>query len=212
VIRFLPWAPAALLLLGAIPSVGVDAQRSLPLRAELRLAVPETLLGLPGRDLELSEQEARVAGVSSYLLRTYGDTADAAGSVSLYVGYYERQERGKTIHSPRNCLPGAGWEALANQVSAIPAAGGEVHVNRYLLQRGQDQALVLYWYQGRGRVEANEYAVKWNLLRDAALHRRSDEALVRIVVPVTSSEEAAFERARAFAAPIIASVTAALPA
>ena len=64
-----------------------------------------------------------------------------------------------------------------------------VRVNQYLLQRGEDQALVLYWYQGRGRVEANEYRVKWDLLRDAALHRRSDEALVRIIVPIEAGVE-----------------------
>ena len=29
-----------------------------------------------------------------------------------FVSYYERQTQGKTIHSPRNCLPGAGWEVL----------------------------------------------------------------------------------------------------
>jgi hypothetical protein len=50
---------------------------------------------------------------------------------------------------------------------------------------------VLYWYQGRGRGASNEYRVKWDLLRDAALRRRSDEALVRVVVPVRSGEDAA---------------------
>jgi EpsI family protein len=66
-----------------------------------------------------------------------------------------------------------------------------VIVNRYLLQNRTQQALVLYWYQGRGRVASNEYRVKWDLLRDAALRRRSDEALVRVVVPVRSGEDAA---------------------
>ena len=41
-----------------------------------------------------------------------------------------------------------------------------------------------YWYQGRGRVAANEYAVKWQLLRDAARYGRTEEALVRVVVPL----------------------------
>ena len=47
-----------------------------------------------------------------------------------------------------------------------------------------------YWYQGRGRVAHNEYLVKWDLLRDAALERRTDEALVRLVVPVVASADA----------------------
>jgi hypothetical protein len=37
--------------------------------------------------------------------------------------------------------------------------------------------------------------MKWNLLQDAALLRRSDEALVRIVAPIHDSEQAANQRA-----------------
>ena len=109
------------------------------------------------------------------------------------------------------CLPGAGWEALTATTVAIPTATGSVPVTRYLLQREGEQALVLYWYQGRGRVEANEYRVKWNLLRDAALRRRSDEALVRIVVPVTESEAPAQSLAVAAAEVLIPAVAQALP-
>jgi EpsI family protein len=86
-----------------------------------------------------------------------------------------------------------------------------VTVNRYLLQNEGQRALVLYWYQGRGRVAHNEYAVKWDLLRDAALHRRSEEALVRVVVPVVESEGAAFELARSVASELIPFVQRALP-
>ena len=31
---------------------------------------------------------------------------------------------------------------------------------------------------------ASEYTVKWDLLRDAAIRRRTDEALVRLVIPI----------------------------
>ena len=57
-------------------------------------------------------------------------------------------------------------------------------MNRYVLKNGAATAVVYYWYQGRGRVVANEYAVKWNLLRDAAVAGHTEEALVRVVVPV----------------------------
>ena len=130
---------------------------------------------------------------------------------TLYVGYYDRQTQGKTIHSPKNCLPGSGWEPLTSRAAEIATAQGPVRVNRYLIQKGSQQALVLYWYQGRGRVAANEYGVKWDLLRDAALRRRSEEALVRIVVPVTTSEAAAFDVATGMGRRIVPAVFAALP-
>ena len=88
---------------------------------------------------------------------------------------------------------------------------GPVTVNRYLLQNGDHKALALYWYQGRGRIESNEYVVKWYLLRDAALRRGSDEALVRILVPITDSEEAAFETASRVATTIVPAVHSAIP-
>ncbi len=86
-------------------------------------------------------------------------------------------------------------------------------VNRYLLQNGDQRALVLYWYQGRGRVQASEYMVKWDLLRDAALRHRSDEALVRIVVPLvgTGVEEDSFALARSVAEELVPALNKALP-
>jgi EpsI family protein len=120
--------------------------------------------------------------MSNYVARLYW--ADSTVAFTTYVGYYDRQTQGKTMHSPRNCMPGAGWEILRADTASI-TGGGKTHlVNKYLLKNGQLQALVFYWYQGRGRVVANEYAVKWNLLRDAALEGHTEEALVRIVVPV----------------------------
>ncbi len=80
-----------------------------------------------------------------------------------------------------------------------------------MLQRGRERALILYWYQGRGRVQADEYAVKWQLLRDSALRGRSEEALVRIVMPITQSEEDAFERAADLASVVMQALQVALP-
>jgi len=84
-------------------------------------------------------------------------------------------------------------------------------VNRYVLQHGTQRVLVLYWYQGRGRVEANEYVVKWNLIQDAVLRGRTDEALVRVVVPIEDSEDHAFAIAAAAASVVMPALDAALP-
>jgi EpsI family protein len=210
------WTPALLLAVGAVATVGVDQQRSMPLREPLDASVPLEIDGFRGTDIEISDEEVRVAGMTSYVMRLYSETAPdnddlLAANFSVYVGYYDQQMQGRTIHSPKNCLPGSGWEALVSQPATILTPGGTVHVNRYLLQRDDQQALVLYWYQGRGRIESNEYAVKWDLLRDAALRRRSDEALVRVLVPVTSTEEAALELAESVARLIIPAVDVALP-
>lgn len=212
--RLAPWLPSIILVLGIALTLGAHAQTALPLRIPLRNAVPRTLAGFGSEDATLSADELRVVGASSYLVRSYR-TSDARAGFSLYVGYYDRQSRGRTIHSPRNCLPGAGWEELSSQQTTIATAQGPVPANMYLIQRKVgtlvEQALVIYWYQGRGRVVADEYAVKWNLLRDAALRHRSDEALVRIVVPVTGTAADASTLARQAASALIPAVSASLP-
>lgn len=207
------WMPALLLGVGAVFTIGIETQQALPLRAPLASVVPNEIAGYVGRDGRLSADEARVAGVAQYLVRTYEKTAHPSDHwFSVYVGYYDQQTQGRTIHSPKNCLPGAGWDALASGVETVRTPGGDASVNRYVLQRGGQQVLVLYWYQGRGRVQPNEYRVKWELLRDAALRQRSDEALVRVVVPVREEgEEGALRTARQAAATLISSVQQALP-
>lgn len=199
------WSPALILGVGALFTIGVDTQRTMPLRAPLRASVPAQLNGIDATEQALTEQEQRLVGVTDHLIRQYG------AAFSLYVGYYDRQTQKQTIHSPKNCLPGAGWEALASSTERIETAAGPVTVNRYLIRKGEQRALVLYWYQGRGRVEANEYRVKWDLLRDAALRRRTEEALVRIVVPVSQAEGEAFLLGSTVVQAVIPALARALP-
>ena len=209
------WAPAIVLAVGALlATLGVQSQRSLLLRGPLATAIPREIEGYGSRDIELTADEGEVAGVTSYLSRLFAPADTAAPGprfFAVYIGYYDRQTSGKTIHSPKNCLPGAGWEPLVNQRSAIATDSGSFTVNRWLIQKGNEQALVLYWYQGRGRVQASEYAVKWDLVRDAALRRRSEEALVRIVVPIRTTETEAFELASRIAGRLVSSLDATLP-
>jgi EpsI family protein len=215
-VRLLSWAPVAILTLGIGFTAGIGAQRSMDLRAPLDVTIPSEINGQKAIDVQVPKAEQRVAGMTSYVMRVFSPTGSqqdqVAASFSVYVGYYASQIRGRTIHSPKNCLPGAGWEALTSSQVAINTSNGPVKVNRYVLQRGEEKALVLYWYQGRGRVESNEYRVKLNLLRDAAFKNRSDEALVRIVVPAKTTVGAAFEQAADVAKVLMPAVTQALPA
>jgi EpsI family protein len=164
------------------------------------------------RDVPIPENERRVAGMDQYLFRQY--VADSTHGFTLYIGYYEKQLSGKAIHSPKNCLPGAGWEPLQSTTETIQTAVGPGQINRYLLQNGERRALVYYWYQGRGRIEASEYKVKWLLLKDSAIRRRTDEALVRLVVPLggTMTIDSATTVARSTAATLIPEVAKRIPA
>ena len=177
-------------------------------RAERPEAVPErgTFSSLPldldgwrGRqEPALPKDILAVLGVDDYLTRTY--YRERAG-IGVYIGYYGSQRQGDTMHSPQNCLPGAGWEfvnhSLVPVTVAADAAGGtrDVVVNRYLIRKGLDQQLVLYWYQSRGRIVGSEYWSKIYLVLDAARYNRTDAALVRLVVPLANGSAEAEARA-----------------
>jgi EpsI family protein len=214
------FVPAAILLTGALLVSGVREQLKVPSRAPMK-AVQLDAPGYVTGDIVVPEQERKIAGMSDYVMRSY--TRDSMDVFSIYVGYYDYQAQGKTIHSPKNCLPGAGWEQMQGGVMPVTADGRTVEVNRFLMANKGARALVYYWYQGRGRIEANEYKVKWNLLRDAAIRRRTDEALVRIVIPLPPSRPgidngtdptvaAADKRALEMAAQLVSRVDKVLPA
>lgn len=180
-----PFLPAALMLVGFGLVLQTRVQAAVPLAKPLS----SVLAGLEGytfQDQKISDEERRVAGMSDFTARVYR-TGDAVAFTTL-VSYYDRQAQGKTIHSPRNCLPGAGWEVLDGGTRVVLSDGVSHTVNRFLLKNGSAVSVAYYWYQGRGRVASNEYMVKWNLLRDAALAGHTEEALVRIVIPVRTAD------------------------
>lgn len=134
-----------------------------------------------------------ILGVDDYLTRAYF-TPDRAG-VGVYIGYWGSQRQGDTMHSPQNCLPGAGWEPVSNSLKSIPVRGpngGEqsIEVNRYLIRKGLDRQLVFYWYQSHGHVIASEYWSKFYLIRDAVRLNRTDGALVRVIAPIPGTTAA----------------------
>jgi EpsI family protein len=86
-------------------------------------------------------------------------------------------------------MPGGGWAPIASEIITVKTPSGAYPVNRYLLQKGEEKILVYYWYQGRGRIVADEFRDRLYLLWDRLWKRRSDEALVRLIVPYTPENE-----------------------
>jgi EpsI family protein len=151
------------------------------------------------------QQTLTVLGVDDYINRIY--TAPTGASVGLYIGYYQSQREGDTMHSPLNCLPGAGWEPVkqervtfqvhtgVDQATGQPTGSREIRVNRFVIQKGLDKQVVLYWYQSHGRVVASEYWGKIYTVVDAIRLTRTDAAMVRVISPVGEDSAAAEARA-----------------
>jgi exosortase D (VPLPA-CTERM-specific) len=135
-----------------------------------------------GQHEKLDNRVINKLGMTDYLFVNF--TGNDQIFVNLYVAYYETQRKGVSPHSPRVCIPGGGWEIAdfrRDEVNGHP-------INRVVIKNGDQEQLVYYWFQGRGRIIANEYLNKWYLFNDAIFENRTDGALVRYVTPVFPNE------------------------
>jgi EpsI family protein len=188
----------ALFLIAGTGALAAAARRPADARLQPQLErLPYDVSSWSGRDAAaLDSETARLLGADQYVNRSYTDAASTP--VGLYVAYYGEPKPGVSLHSPLNCLPGTGWEPL--DVTTLDVGPGEAR--RMVVRKNRDRAVVLYWYSIHGRMVASEAASKAWLLHDSVWLRRSDAALVRIVVPIVGRDgtaAAAEQRALAFA-------------
>lgn len=186
------WITVGLLLGASVLLHSVSHAESIAPRQPLR-ELPYTLGAWRGEEHPIQEQIVQAVGVSDYTNRTYVDGANK--SIQLYIGYYASQRTGDTIHSPKNCLPGAGWDPIHSGYATISGPNGrQIVVNEYVIQQDMDKQLVFYWYQGRGRVIASEYSGKFWMMADAVYRNRTDGALIRLNTPMNDGEAQARAR------------------
>ncbi len=155
-----------------------------------------------GSDQQIDRETLDVLGSGEFLSRVYTQPQQAL-PVSLFIGYFPTQRTGQTIHSPKHCLPGAGWVFESSKTADLrDASGKRYRVGEYVISNGEARQFVIYWYQAHGRSVANEYMAKVHMVADAIRMNRTDGALVRVITPISPSEDvtAAGKRAEAFTA------------
>ncbi len=135
------------------------------------------------RESKVEDEVLAVLRADDTLTRYYSNGGEFA---SLFIAYFKTQRYGQAPHSPKHCLPGAGWTPSESGFLdiPIPQENRTITVNRYIVTRGDDSSVVLYWYQSLDRVVASEYMAKIYLVTDSIRFNRTDTALVRVVTPV----------------------------
>ncbi len=196
--------PAVVSSLGEVPPV--------PLQKDLD-GFPLTFRGYAGTPKTMDPEIWEQVGAQDYILIDYQKSG--ALPVNFYVAYYEYQKKGgEFVHSPRLCLPGAGWSIEENRVrhltpSRTNAEGvSSLELNELVITRGGTKQLVYFWYQGRGRNFTNEFAAKFYMVWDGLFRRRTDGALVRVVMPL--SDDQSVEAARKITDPFALAASAEL--
>lgn len=196
-----PVAVTILLLLSTLAIGALTARRiPEPLAMPLSQISPEIAGWSEFDNQSLTPGTLRELRADAYLCRSY---RNAASQLNLFVAFYAEQRAGESMHSPKHCLPGAGWEILESKLIPVPVNKRAVQINRDVITNLGNRMLMLYWYQSRNRVIASEYLGKILLARDAALTGRTAGSIVRILVPDTPELE---RQSIAFASGVIPEV------
>jgi EpsI family protein len=163
------------------------------------------------KDVPVEKEVQDVLRADDTLSRIY--FSSPRGASYLWIAYFKTQRYGQSPHSPKNCLPGSGWEPVedARMTIRVPAWDTPITINRYVVQQGDERSVSLYWYQSHGRVIAEELAAKFWLVADSIRYRRSDTALVRITVPVSGNVQRAVDTGVEFAQSVFPAVVRQLP-
>ncbi len=191
-----------LMLAGAALLLQTRGDSDLIPQSESLSQVPQTIAGWAGRDVAIDQETLDVLGAGDFLSRNYTRQGESQ-PIGLFIGYFPTQRTGVTIHSPKNCLPGAGWTFESSHYLDLRDATGKSHrVGEYVIANGENRQFVIYWYQAHGRSVANEYMAKIYMVMDAIRLNRTDGALARVITPIgpQGGATAAKTRAEAFTA------------
>ena len=141
------------------------------------------------RDVPIEKEVQDVLRADDTLNRVYVNSSQTDYAF-LFIAYFKTQRYGQAPNSPKNSLPGAGWEPVetGRQTIDVPGWNAPIVTNRYVVAHGDDTSVVLYWYQTHNRIIASEYWAKFWLVVDSVRYRRSDTSLVKIVVPVHDND------------------------
>ena len=195
-----PWTIAGTLILLAATLAGskLSAHRRSDVLAQPLESISRNVLGFTAVDNPpLSGPVLHELKCSSYLSRTY---IKPGAQADLFIAYYAEQRAGESMHSPKHCLPGAGWEIWDYGKTDIQTEGRSFVVNKYSIANSGERKLVLYWYQSKGRIIASEYMGKLLLARDALMQNSTAASIVRIMV---ADQPGSLDYARGLAAELI---------
>lgn len=169
-------------------------------------AFPERLGDWIGTSIEIPKDVLDVLGPGDFLLRMYRTDDERKPYSDLFIAYFPSQRAGDTIHSPKNCLPGAGWTPIDSRQVTLSVEGYDPFiVNRYVIAKGGDRQLVLYWYLAHNRPVASEYWARIYLVADSIRMNRSDGSLVRLTTQMLPGEsvDSAMQRLLPFAGKVV---------
>jgi len=139
-----------------------------------------------GQEISIEANYREIGEPGRGLLRFY--RSNSSEQITLFIDSSDER------HSPERCLPEVGWKPL--QLRQIPLEVPGITpflVNEYIVAKGNDRQLVLFWFQGRNRAIASEHRDRLYIVLDRILKNRTDGALIRLstlILPGESTDQA----------------------
>ncbi len=151
------------MLLGTVVALTTTVEVGTNAEAGLSLALPDSLPGWKGTDIEVSRVEKEyLPPDTGFAKKVYVDEQGRQIYLSIVMAGKERA----SIHRPEVCLPGQGFKTLKSEVVEIPGlrgpSGAPLKATRLLLERetisrqtGKSVKVgfyYVYWFVGKNRV------------------------------------------------------------
>ncbi len=190
-ISFPPLVVASGLLAVAIvaaPTINPEEFPPPPSRQQL-VDFPLRLGGWTGVTAPMERQYLDALALDDYVMADY--TAADRRPVNVYVAYYLSPKKGRSSHSPKQCIPGGGWEITSfepTRMEHVSEIKPDQEINRVVVQKDGYKQIVYYWFKQRDRWITSEYLVKFFLFWDSLTRHRADGALVRLSSSVHPGE------------------------
>ena len=155
----------------------LSSQRSVVTQLPSFTRLPAALDGWYSEDFSMTENVAAVLDADAALQRCYRHPNGSV--VWLFLAYFSEQQVNSQIHSPRHCVPGGGWNVVSLQQETVQLAHGPESVACMNLERSGQEEQILYWFRTQGGTVTGEYALKWDLVRNALARKPTNALFVR---------------------------------
>jgi EpsI family protein len=105
----------------------------------------------------------------------------SGGRVDLFFSYFAGDNAQSGVHSPRNCMPGAGWTIEKTERHDIPFGTGVIPASRMYVRYEAETRVVDYWYISRHGETSSDYSLKLFTMLGALSFQPADVAFIRFI-------------------------------
>jgi EpsI family protein len=182
---------AAMLILGAYTFKLRHRHHSDTVMPDLS-SIPEKAGDFSSRDEMIPPGSLATLGADTTLARRY--VSPSGMVIELFIGYFSHQQQNSQIHSPKHCYPGSGWDIAKEGKVRISLSGKEAMVKQLVISYGDERQMVIYWFEMGGKVIPDEFALKYNQMKNAILSRTQSAAFVRFSAQIAEGGEKQTER------------------